>query len=151
MASNYDFQNSFGYRLSYIARLNERGFETRIAADKLTRLGWAVMCAIEYEGLHRPSNIAAFIGVDRAAVSRTLRRLEDDGRLKSEVGDVDGRSRRVMLTDAGRDVLNRATASAQANAEDFAERFNAEERRIFFEAMGRILEEDRASNPLKAL
>lgn len=145
----YRLHDSLGYRLTYLARLNERGFEARLAADGLSRLEWCALCAVAYETLARPSEIAAFIGVDRAAVSRALRKLEGAGRISTRPGAGDGRSRTVSLTDEGRAVLDRATASARANAAEFAARLTAEERATLHAIAGRLMAEDR--NPLKGL
>lgn len=145
------FQDSLGYRLTYVARSNERRFEARIAGAGLTRLGWCVLSAAHHEGLSRPSEIADLIGVDRAAISRVLRRLEAAGAVAMAARPGDGRARHVTVTAAGRARLAEATADAAANAAAFEARMTDEERAVFTRLMDRLFAEDRGAGPLKGL
>ena len=92
----YRLHDSLGYRLTYAARLNERRFEAGLADLGLTRLMWCVLCALDFEGLSRPSDIAAFIGVDRTAISRCLRQME--GRCATPVRKALTPSRKILGT-----------------------------------------------------
>lgn len=148
-ATRFRLHDSLGYRLTYTSRLNERRFETMIAPLGLTRLAWCVLCAVEYEGLTRPSEVAAFIGVDRTALSRIIRRMEAAGHLARALDVEDGRGRRLGITEAGRRALERATVAARVNAARFAARMTEEERAVVERVLARIMDE--AETPLPGL
>ena len=93
--TKYDLQRSLGYRMTYVARLNERRFEGMIAEQGLSRLAWCVLCALEYEDLSRPSDIADFIGVDRAAISRVIGQMEAKDLITRRLAAGDARARAI--------------------------------------------------------
>ena len=93
-AMKYRLNDSLGYRLSRVARIQERSLRML----GLTRTTWCVLLAVGNEGLSQPSDIAEFIGIDRTATSRALRQMEAGGLIVRAAGDRDGRTRRVRLT-----------------------------------------------------
>ncbi|MGB0410258.1 MAG: MarR family winged helix-turn-helix transcriptional regulator [Pikeienuella sp.] len=138
----YHLHDSLGYRLTYAARLNERRFEVRLTALGLTRLMWCVLCALEYEALHRPSEIAKFIGVDRTAISRCLKLMEARGLIARRAAKGDARARDVSATDAGREVLAPATEAARENAAFWHEKLTAGDRIALLRALDSLTEQD---------
>ena len=74
----YRLHNSLGYRLSRVARIQERRLDLGLRRIGLTRTTWCVLLAVGNEGLSQPSDIAEFIGIDRTATSRALRQMEAD-------------------------------------------------------------------------
>ncbi len=112
----YRLQASLGYHLSIAARGQERWLDERLRPLGLTRTSWCILLAVGNEGLSQPSEIAGFVGVDRTATSRALRQMEADGLLARQSGTGDRRTRRVELTDLGRDRIARATPHARENA-----------------------------------
>lgn len=138
----YSLHDSLGYRLTYAARLNERRFEGRLAAFGLTRLMWCVLCALEYEALGKPSDIAAFIGVDRTAISRCLKQMEARGLIARSAADSDARVRMVRATDAGRAVLQPATEAAQENAAFWNDKLTGGDRIALLRALDSLAEPD---------
>ncbi|KIC21462.1 MarR family winged helix-turn-helix transcriptional regulator [Leisingera sp. ANG-Vp] len=117
--SRFRLHNSLGYQITMLARVIERRFEQRIAGYGLTRPMWCVLLAAGLEGLHTPSEIAAFIGIDRTATSRTLRLMEERGFILRSSGTGDGRSIRVELTAQGQTALDAVLPIAQENAAYF--------------------------------
>lgn len=134
--TKYDLQRSLGYRMTYVARLNERRFEGMIAEHDLSRLAWCVLCALEYEDLSRPSDIAEFIGVDRAAISRIIGQMEAKGLITRRLASGDARARAIEITALGRQRLAGGTAAAEDNAAHLRARLTAEE----FEALDAIMD-----------
>lgn len=55
--------------------------------------------------------LAATLGISRQALHRPLRELLDRGLVQSAVSEHSGRERALTLTDAGRDLEHRATAT----------------------------------------
>lgn len=116
----YRLHSSLGYHLSVAARQQERRLDEQLKTLGLTRTTWCVLLAAGNEGLSQPSDIAAFVGIDRTATSRALRQMEADGLLARSSGIKDRRTRRVELTAKGRDHIARATPFARRNAEIMA-------------------------------
>ncbi len=123
----YDLHQSPGYQLTMLARLNERGFEKKLQPLGLTRPMWCVLLALREEGLSAPSEIAEFIGIDRTATSRTLRQMEEKSFIERAGGNSDGRTRRVTITDQGKEALDQAIPIAQENAANFTRKLTQEE------------------------
>ena len=114
--STYRLHDSLGYQLTITARLQERRFDDWLKDLGLTRSTWCVLVSLQYEGLSRPSEIASFIGIDRTAISRTLRRMETEGLIERKIGKEDRRTTQVQATKLGRDTLARAAPIARKNA-----------------------------------
>ncbi|MDJ0824649.1 MAG: MarR family transcriptional regulator [Rhodobacter sp.] len=115
MSDPYRLHESLGYQLSLAARLQERRLDEGLRALGLTRVTWCVLLAIGNEGMRQPSDIAAFVGIDRTATSRALRRMEAAGLIARGAGDGDKRTRSVALTGLGHERLARGTPLAQRN------------------------------------
>jgi len=115
----YRLHASLGYQLSLAARLQERRLEEGLRALGLTRVTWCVLLAVGNEGLVQPSDIAAFVGIDRTVASRALRQMEAAGLIARAAGSESGRGDRrtttVRLTDLGLERLGQGTPLARAN------------------------------------
>lgn len=112
---HYRLHDSLGFRLSRAARIQERRLDQGLKALGLTRLTWCILLGVGNEGLSQPSDIAAFVGVNRSAVSRALRMMEADGLVSCLKGNGDGRTRSVSLTPKGSDRLAKGSPIAAAN------------------------------------
>ena len=148
-ATKFHLHDSLGYRLTYVARLSERRFEELLAPTGLTRLAWCALCAIAYEGLARPSDIAAFIGVDRTALSRILRRMERDGFVTRALDAADGRGRSVAVTPKGREAVAQGAAASRDNTAHFAAALTPDERETLDRILDRLIKA--ADAPLTGL
>lgn len=115
MTEPYRLHESLGYRLSLTSRLQERRLDDGLRTLGLTRITWCVLLAVGNEGLTQPSDIAAFVGVDRTATSRALRQMETEGLIARRAGTADRRTTTVALTPRGAAVLARGTPMAEAN------------------------------------
>ena len=58
----------------------------------------------------------------RTATSRALRQMQELGLIERSAGHGDGRTRRVVLTDLGRDRLEKGEPVARGNNQKLAER-----------------------------
>lgn len=133
----YRLHASLGYQLSLAARLQERRLENSLKSLGLTRITWCILLAIGNENLHQPSDIAGFVGIDRTATSRALRRMETNGLIERGSGPRDGRTRAAGLTDHGRKLLARGTPLAQENNDVLVASLSAVERRTLADLLKR--------------
>lgn len=134
----YRLHQSLGYQLSLTSRLQERRFEDQLKTLGLTRITWCILLAVEVEALVNPSEIAAFVGIDRTATSRALRQMEDAGIVKRGAGKSDGRTTTVALTGKGRELHHRATPMARDNAQHWQSKLTETESRELFRLMQKI-------------
>ena len=111
----YRLHEAIGYQLTVTARLQERRFEAALKALDLTRISWCILLAAGDEGLEQPSEIAAFIGIDRTATSRALRQMESAGLIARSNGNGDRRTTQVTLTPLGEAKLDQAQPMAEAS------------------------------------
>ena len=123
----YRLHQSLGYQLSLTSRLQERRFDEQLKTLSLTRITWCILLAVEVEKMVNPSDIAAFVGIDRTATSRALRQMETAGMVKRGAGKGDGRTTTVALTDTGRDLHHLATPMARNNARHWQEKLSKPE------------------------
>ncbi len=111
----YRLHASLGYQMSLTARIQERRLEEGLRELGLTRILWCVLLAVGNEKLRNPSDIAAFVGIDRTATSRALRQMEADGLVARKTGAEDRRTTSVTLTPRGRRLLAQGTPLARQN------------------------------------
>lgn len=119
--SPYRLHDSLGYHLSLAARLQERRLDEMLRTVGLNRTTWCILLGVANEGLTQPSDIACFVGIDRTATSRALRGMESDGLLARHSGKEDKRTRRIVLTEKGRQAVDQATPFARENGRLLAE------------------------------
>lgn len=114
--SQYRLHQSLGFALSIVTRQQESRFDAMLKTIGLTRINWCILLAVGNEGCGMPSEIAAFVGIDRAAISRALLHLEKDAVLTRKSGFKDRRTRQISLTSKGRALINQGTPFARKNA-----------------------------------
>lgn len=134
----YRLQDSILYQMTLTSRLQERRLEEGLRGLGLTRITWCVLLAVHNEGCTRPSEIAQFIGIDRAATSRALRQMEAEGWLRREGGAPDRRTTTVALTPQGVGLLERATPLAEENNRHFLDKLAPGEAEELARLMARI-------------
>jgi MarR family transcriptional regulator, transcriptional regulator for hemolysin len=148
-AAPYRLHSSLGYHLSVAARQQERRLDEALKTLNLTRTTWCVLLAVGNEGLSQPSDIAAFVGIDRTATSRALRQMEAEGLLARSSGTEDRRTRRVELTARGCAAIRAATPFARANAAIMAEQLAPGEQETLIRLLAKLRPADDA--PLNTL
>ena len=119
MSTPYDLHASLGYQTTLFSRISERRFEQALTPLGLTRVLWCVLLAAGQQKLSMPSEIADYIGIDRTATSRALRRLDEMALITRAHHADDKRARKVSLTPKGEDLLLQAIKAAEENAAHF--------------------------------
>jgi DNA-binding MarR family transcriptional regulator len=82
------------------------------------------MLAQLLEGPSRASELCAYFGVDKSAVSRQLRLLEDLGFIAREADPADGRAQLLVLTAEGRRRLTKARDARRARMRQQLDRWD---------------------------
>jgi len=144
MTAPYDLHASLGYQITVFARITERRFEHALTPLGLSRVTWCVLLAVGQQKLQSPSDIATFVGIDRTATSRALRRLEAQGDITRAGGDKDRRKTEVNVSATGKAKLVQANQAAQKNADYFNTKLSWYERDTLCETIEKLLtDEDR--------
>jgi len=147
MSGNYPLHDSIGYRMTLMSRISERRFETLLAPLGLTRVTWCVLLAVGQQDLHAPSAIAEWIGIDRTATSRALKRLDAAGLVDRCNGTDDKRNTVVSITQDGATVLAAASAAATQNAAYFNDKLSWYERDMLTATLEKLLQNETRNVP----
>lgn len=119
MGTQNSIQGSTGYWVTRLARSMERDFERRLGPVGITRGAFAVLSAIHQEKKAKPAELAAFLGVDGAAVTRHLDRIEKQGLIERKPSPTDRRSTDLVLTKEGRRAVQRGQTGSRATNDKF--------------------------------
>lgn len=105
----------------------EQDFEKRLQAIGITRSAYAVLSAIHHDKKATPAEIASFLGIDGAAVTRHLDRIEKQGLIQRTPSATDRRSIDISLTREGTRTVRRGRADSEATNKKFTECLTAAE------------------------
>jgi DNA-binding MarR family transcriptional regulator len=97
----------------------EQDFEKRLQAIGITRSAYAVLSAIHHDKKTTPAEIAVFLGIDGAAVTRHLDRIEKQGLIERTPSATDRRSIDISLTREGIRTVRRGRAESKATNKKF--------------------------------
>lgn len=138
MDCNYRLHSRLGYKVSRLARLMEARLEEKISPLGVTRLMWCVLSGVGMEGVRTPSELAAYVGVARSAVSRALRAMETMELLSRQPAAGDGRGVQIALTDKGRDVMERCKVHVEWLNGHFTSKIAATELEVLMKQIDRL-------------
>jgi DNA-binding MarR family transcriptional regulator len=126
---------SVGYWATLLSRSMEAEFSRRLAPNGLTRMSYAVLGAIVFDGQTAPSGIAEFLGVDRAAVTRLLDKLEGQGLIWRDKSMADRRSFSIKATARGRKLAMEMQAHSRAVNAQFSKALSPADQEKFIETI----------------
>ena len=98
---DYSLKDSAGYWLGRLWNSARRSFEEEISGYGVSLSQWFVLSALHNGDADSVGALAAFIGTDKSAVSRSAHRLVLSGYVERLPGD-DRRSSRLRLTRRGK-------------------------------------------------
>jgi len=119
LEKTHSLQSSIGYWVTRLARSLEADLDKRLAVHGVTRASWAVLSAIQHHGKTTPATLASFIGVDRAAITRHLNRLEKQGLAQRHHSVADRRVVNLKLTRKGDVLISELAAESMATNAKF--------------------------------
>lgn len=88
----------FGFELADATRILRKTFNMRVAHHGVTGPQWRIIAYLMRHDGMKQVDIADEIELDKAAVGRTIEKLEAQGLVRREDCPQDGRARRVFLT-----------------------------------------------------
>ena len=121
MADHESIQDSTGYWITRLARSMEQDFEKRLQTIGITRSAYAVLSPIQHDKKATPAEIASFLGVNGAAVTRHLDRIEKQGLIRRTASATDRRSIDITLTREGARTVRLGRADSEATNKKFTE------------------------------
>lgn len=115
----HSLRSSTGYWVTRLARAFETDLEKRLAVHDVTRASWAVLSAIQHHAKTTPAALASFIGIDRAAITRHLDRLEKQELVQRQHSSTDRRVVNLKLTQKGFLLVSELAAESLATNAKF--------------------------------
>lgn len=138
----YDLHSGLGYRLSLAARLNQLEFESELTTLGITRQMWCVLIAVGQRQISRPTEIAAYIGINRTAASRSIRQMAQRALLERRNGTKDKRTNDVILTEKGVETLQKALPMAQNAQNSLRSRLSSGELSQLSDLLDKLIQSD---------
>ena len=111
--------SSTGYWVTLLAKSMEYNLEERLKVHGITRATFAVLSAIFHDNKTTPAALASFIGIDGAAITRHLDRIEKQGLILRERSVADRRSVNIELTRKGSVLVPKLVAESKATNQKF--------------------------------
>lgn len=116
---------------SPVSVVSQRRIRWRKGWKSASRATCAILSAITNDGKTTPSSLGSFIGIDGAAITRHLDRLEEQGLLVRERGTADRRVVHLKLTRKGSRLVPKLVADSKAtNAKFLAGLTSAEQKKL---------------------
>jgi len=129
-----------GYWLRYVSNHVSHAFARTLEAEGVTVAEWAVLRELYGEQAFGPSRLAERMGLTRGAISKLADRLIAKRLIRREDRDDDARAHLLALTNAGRELVPRLAALADANDAAFFDHLTWEERASLTATLKTIVE-----------
>jgi DNA-binding MarR family transcriptional regulator len=119
LSDGKSIHDSTGYWVARLSRAIAMEFEKHLDELGLTRTAYSVLGAIHYDRKTTPAELASFIGIHGAAITRHLDRIEERGYVVRRRSTSDRRSIRLELTPEGVRAAQRGRRGSDATNERF--------------------------------
>lgn len=136
-----------GFWMRMVSNHVSHAFAQKIAAHGITVAEWVVLREMFDSDVTSPSALAESIGLTRGAVSKLVERLREKKLLTRTEAAGDRRYQDVALTAAGRALVPKLAALADANDAEFFSHLTAAERKTLLALLRRLA----AANRLETL
>ena len=136
----YDISKTIGYQVSKIAQLYSQRLDEELALYGLTGQSWFVLITLVEMQITRPSEIANYLKVKRASLSRTLTEMEKMGLVSRKSDGVDKRARAIFATEKGRDLYHKALPKTLSVSTHFRAKLSGIEFETLRDLLAKMLE-----------
>jgi DNA-binding MarR family transcriptional regulator len=135
-----DLTAHLGYWLRYVSNHVSQAFSRKVEAHGVTVAEWVLMRQLlEVEAL-APSRLAERMGMTRGAVSKLADRLIAKSLVARAADPQDGRAQTLALTRAGRAMVPKLAALADANDVEFFDSLAPEDHAALLRILREIVE-----------
>ncbi len=117
-----------GYWLRYVSNHVSLAFARKVEAHGVTVAEWVLLRHLYDVEAMPPSQLAERMGMSRGAISKLADRLSAKALIKRRDDPKDGRAHTLSLTGAGRTLVPKLAALADANDAEFFEHLKAKDR-----------------------
>ncbi len=128
-----------GFWLRFVSNCVSHAFRQKVEALGVTVAEWVVLRQLLASGATAPSGVAEALGMTRGAISKLVDRLLSKKLVTRTAGQDDKRFQTVALTPAGRKLIPRLSALADANDAEFFGHLGDEQRMQLMELMKDIV------------
>lgn len=132
-----------GYWLRQVSNHVSHAFARKVEAHGVTVAEWVLMRQLLEEEALAPSRLAERMGRTRGAISKLADRLIAKSLVARAADPEDGRAQTLALTPAGRALVPRLAALADANDAEFFDHLEPEDRAALFRILREIVEKRR--------
>jgi DNA-binding MarR family transcriptional regulator len=134
-----NLEDHAGYWLRFVSNHVSQAFARKLVKSGVTAAEWVVLREMFDRESLAPSLLAERTGLSRGAVSKLVDRLLHKKLLTREGRDDDRRYQSIALTEAGRELVPKLAALADANDAEFFSSLTAGERAALMETMKKLV------------
>lgn len=127
-----------GYWLNRLRSLVHQGFEVRLEKYDVSVASWCVLVSVYDNSARSTSELAHYIEIDKASISRVLEKLIQKGLLIQTAGK-DKRSGNISLTQKGTNLVPQLIREAEENERFFFSELSTKEQDFLKLIMQKIL------------
>jgi DNA-binding MarR family transcriptional regulator len=135
-----DLTAHLGYWLRYVSNHVSQAFARKVEAHGVTAAEWVLMRQLLDEKALARSRLAERMGMTRGAVSKLADRLITKSLLVRTADPRDGRAQTLSLSRAGRSMVPKLAASADANDAEFFDHLAPKDRAALLNLLRQIVE-----------
>jgi DNA-binding MarR family transcriptional regulator len=135
-----DLSAHLGYWLRHVSNHVSQAFARKVEAHGVTVAEWVLMRQLLDEVALAPSRVAERMGMTRGAISKLADRLIAKSLLVRTADPQDGRAHTLSLTRAGRSMVPKLAALADANDAEFFDHLAPKERAALLHSLQQIVE-----------
>lgn len=128
-----------GYWLRYVSNHVSQAFARKVEANGVTVAEWVLMRQLLDEKGISPSQLAHGVGMTRGAITKLADRLIAKSMLERVADPEDGRAQMLSLTPAGRALVPKLAALADANDAEFFGHLSDRDRAALLHILRRIV------------
>ncbi len=133
------FLNNLGFVVNKVGERINRQIEGVIAPHGFTIRQYGLLVLLQAEGPQAQIVLSQRVGLDRTSVMRTVDMLEARGLLQRDPDPGDRRKHRVVLTDAGGELLSRTLPEVRQAERNVVAELSEQEQAQLLELLKRLL------------
>jgi DNA-binding MarR family transcriptional regulator len=138
--STSDLTAHIGYWLRYVSNHVSQAFARKVEAHGVTVAEWVLMRQLLEEDVLAPSRLADRMGMTRGAITKLADRLIAKSLVVRAANLEDGRAQTLALTHAGRALVPKLAAQADANDVEFFDHLTPKDRATLLRILRTIVE-----------